>query len=556
MGTSPEPINGNEADSAEPAIEDSDDTAEVTTTLVEVVPGAVVVFGDIPDGLVPLDMGLIPGVDLERLSVALGSLGNTGTVGGNLANAVASTRGLYRVDAATQALLNAGGKLAVKDGAKLGGVFMNTKLVAQARFIPAGVTAAQTVAAIGPALGLIALQMMLSEVSALVETNIALTKQTLKTIRHEQWSELTGLVKSIDLAIKQANEIGGVTRSLWNNVAGHEAILGKQYDLYKRKVTDHNKQLGRLSGTARRQHLETNAEAILFDAFALLYSLKARTGYQAIRAAWARSEGVHSEKEAQLVEVITRDARAEYEAARQHSTELLESLHRELNIIAKLPGRATLPLSRSRRAAKTSQLSCQQLVQAIEPLADALRPASAELTVPSVLCAPDHLDLKPYLNVLRWFLDEGEELHGLAFPYLPGPHNLAGVVPAVLGRRIDATWSSLGPGRFNAVADKAASSTLIAVTNRRVITAAPRALTQRGKLGQSYPLSEVRHVRRPDNENSRVRPTVDVITEKQDLRWMFPSTADVESIDALAALLRPAVVDVRGESAAVGELPV
>ncbi len=123
-------------------------------------------------------------------------------------------------------------------------------------------------------------------------------------------------------------------------MAGHEAILDKQFDLYRRNVNEHIKQLTHLSGTARRQYLETNAEAIFFDAFALLHALKAHTSYQAIRAAWARSEGADNEREAQLVDVITQDARAENETARRHSTELLDSLHRELSIIAELPGRA------------------------------------------------------------------------------------------------------------------------------------------------------------------------------------------------------------------------
>ena len=523
------------------------------TTLVEVVPGTAVVFGHIPEGLELVDFGLIPGFDRERLSSVLGAIGNAGTVAGNVANAISGAQGLYRVNEATLALLKSGGALASKDGAKLGAIFKNGDLVGQARFIPYGVTAAQAAAAIGPAVAMIAIQMQLSEISGLVRTNIALTTQTLKMIRHQQWSELTGLVKSIDRAIKQASEIEGVTRSLWNNVAGNEAALDKQLDLYKRNVHGHIKQLGQLSGTLRRQYLESNAEAVLFDANALLYSLKAHTGYQAIRAAWARAEGAGNEKEAQLVDVIIRDARAEFDAALHESADLVELLRRELRIIAELPGRATMPLTKKRRDAKTSRLTCNQLLEAIEPLANMLHPATAELTAPGLVCAPEGIDLEPYLHVLRWFLDDGEELRGIAFPYQLGAHNLVGALPPVLGTRVDATWSALAPGRWAAVVNRATPGTFIAVTDRRIITADPRALLRQGEVGQSFPLKEVEFVRPPQKQGESVRPTVDVITERQDLRWIFPSAADVGSIDRLVALLSERAKTTRADRKAIAD---
>ncbi|TFD79238.1 hypothetical protein [Cryobacterium fucosi] len=552
--------NGHETDAElqtkDSSTDDAGELAKATSmTLVEVVPGAAVVFGNIPEGLELVDFGLIPGFDRERLSTVLGSIGNAGTVAGNVANAISSAQGLYRVNDATLALLKSGGKLAAKDGAYLGTVLTNGSL-AQARFIPYGVTAAAAAAAIGPAIAMIALQMQLSEISGLVRTNIALTTQTLKMIRHEQWSELTGLVKSIDRAIKQASEIEGVTKSLWNNVAGNEAALDKQLDLYKRNVDSHIKQLGQLSGTPRRQYLKTNAEAILFDANALLYSLKAHTGYQAIRAAWARVEGADNEKEAQLVDVITRDARAEFDAALHESAELVELLRRELRIIAELPGRATMPLTKKRRDAKTSRLTCNQLLEAIEPLANTLHPAAAELTAPDLVCAPEDLDVEPYLHVLRWFLEDGEELRGIAFPYQPGKHNLVGALPPVLGKRVDATWSALAPGKWAAVVNTAASSTFVAVTDSRIITAAPRALLHRGELGESFLLGEVEFVRPPQKQSESIRPTVDVITEHQDLRWIFPSAADAGSIDKLVVLLNEGATTTRADRMAIADLRV
>ena len=170
------------------------DSTTASTVLAEVLPGIAVVFGEVPAELKLdlIDFGLVPAADRMQISAVLASIGNTATVAGNLGNAFASVQGLYRISDATQALLKAGGTLAVKDGANLGTVITSGGF-AQARFIPVtAVSAAQTAAAIGPALAMVALQMQLSEITGLVRTNIALTSQVLTTIRNEQWAELTG----------------------------------------------------------------------------------------------------------------------------------------------------------------------------------------------------------------------------------------------------------------------------------------------------------------------------------------------------------------------------
>ena len=174
-----------------------------STTLVEVMPGVAVVFGEVPDGLELISLDMVPSFDRAELSTALGSLGNAGTIVGNVAEAVSSAQGLFRVNDATLSLLKSGGQMAAKDGAKLGAIFKNGELVAQARFIPASMTAATAIAAIGPAVAMIALQMQLGEISGLVRSNIQLTTQTLKAIRNEQWAELEGLAESVDESVKE-----------------------------------------------------------------------------------------------------------------------------------------------------------------------------------------------------------------------------------------------------------------------------------------------------------------------------------------------------------------
>src|SRR3546814_18657200 len=90
----------------------------------------------------------------------------------------------------SRALIDAGGRLAIKDGKNLGTIILkkgSEKGLAQARFTPAaGLTAAQTAAAIGPALAMVALQSQLNEVSSLVQRNIDLTSQIIENTRPDE----------------------------------------------------------------------------------------------------------------------------------------------------------------------------------------------------------------------------------------------------------------------------------------------------------------------------------------------------------------------------------
>jgi len=491
---------------------------------MEVADDVVVLFGEVPEGVELVDLDLIPEYDRTQLSRALGSIGNAGTIAGNIAEAVTRAQGLFRLNEATFSLLRSGGELAAKDGAKLGAILKNGHVIAQARFIPVSVTATAAIAAIGPAVAMIALQMQLGEISSLVRTSIALTTQTLKAIRNEQWSELESLVDSIDDASQKVREIGAITDTLWESIAPMGQSIRKQIGLYRKNVTGHIQEIRKSGGHARRQYLESNAEAIVFDTYALLTSLKTHATYQALRAARARKRSETDENEAKLFEIITRDTPPEIEESLEEIGQLNESLVRELRIIAELPGRATMPLTKKHRDAKAAKLTCAQLLEAIEPLADVLHPAVDTPAVPETVCAPDGLDLDPYLRVLRWFLEDGEQLHGIAFPYEASTHNFS---RKLLSKPVDAAWQ----------AGKVAFSTFIAVTDRRIITANPRKLLRHGELGATYPLDDVKDVHLRTGNTDHVCPLIEVTTKQSDIRWMFPARADQTSIEDLATTM-------------------
>lgn len=504
------------------------DSTTASTVLAEVLPGVAVVFGEVPSELKPdlLDFGLVSTDDRKQIAAALASIGNAATVAGNLGNAFASVQGLYRLSEGTLALLKAGGTLAVKDGANLGTVITSSGL-AQARLIPVeSLSTAQTAAAIGPALAMVALQMQLSEIAGLVRTNIALTTQVLTTIRHEQWAELGGLVSTIDRAIDQAREVESIPTSLWDSIAGSEASLQKQLDLYRRNVRSHIGQIER-PDSSRREYLQTNAEAILFDAHALLSSVKAWTGYQAIRIGRARAAGRADADEARFVDVIVRDTRTEFDSALAETTSLVDSLTRELRIIAELPGRDTLSqsLPGKRKDSKEARQTSARLLEAIKPLADALHPPAPPLVAPDIICAPESLDLEPYLRILQWFLQDGETLRVLGFPEQV---DAVGPISVILGGAKE---------KLAAAMDKTAAKTLVAVTDRRIITAKTSAFLEQGRIRQDIPIGQVRYVRVATTQDRSARLAIDLITRDENIRWLFQTGLDNAHADALAAVL-------------------
>jgi hypothetical protein len=502
--------------------------AAASTVLVEVRPGVAVAFGEVPAELVaelkldPVDVGLLSDDDRTRISATLASIGNAATVGGNLANAFASVEGVYRIGDTARALLSAGGTLAVKDGANLGTVFLDGRIVHAVRWTPVtAVSAAEFAVAIGPALAMVALQMMLSQVTGLVRTNIALTSEVLTTMRLGQWAELTALVDTIDRAVSRAQELGSVTTTEWEKVAVKEDALRTQRETYRLTVGEHVRQLGQLDTHSRRQYLETNARAIIFDAYALLSSLKAWAGYQTLHAARARAVGREEVDEARLVEIIERETGEELNRALAETTSLVGSLTRELRIITELPGNAAVPLLAKWKDTKKTRLTSAQLLEAIQPLADALHPPVHLPTVPGVVCAPKALDPDRYLRILRWFLEDGETLRVLGLD-----------APARIGAILDGAKEKVAP-----TMDKAAARNLIAVTDRRIITAKTTALLGQGEIGQDIPIDRVRYVRVPAARDSNGRSAIDLITAEDNIRWHFDSEVDDVQVAALAAAL-------------------
>ncbi|MEO6082451.1 MAG: hypothetical protein ABIQ18_05025 [Umezawaea sp.] len=526
-----EPEEHSRSDSTDsPGVDDPTSDSDIDSTatvLVEVLPGVAVIAGEVPPELKPdlIDFGIVPAADRRQISAILASVGNAATVVGNVGNAFAGVQGLYRIGGTAQALLNNGATLAVKEGGNLGAVLGHGRVLHQARFYSVNaVSKASIAASVGPALAMIALQMMLSEVTGLVRTNLAVTSQVLTAIRKDQWAELTGLVAAIDRAVDQAREIESVPTSLWEDVAGSGALLQKQLELYRGNVRDHVSQISRADARSHREYLQTNDKVIAFDVHALLSSLQAWTGYHALRAARARAAGREDATEAHYAEIIARDTRAEFDSALAETTSLVDALTRELRITAVLAVPDSWPLLGKRNDVKAARELSARLLEAIKPLADALHPPTPPLDAPGVVCAPESLDSEPYLRILRWFFEDGEFLRVLGFP-----DQLVTVSPisAIVGGAMD---------MFTA-ADKSTAKTLVAVTDRRIITAKPNAFLEQAEIRHDIPIDQVRYVRATTTQDKSSRSAIDLITRDENIRWLFHTDIDNTQVDALAAVL-------------------
>jgi hypothetical protein len=526
-------------DAAEPAINTGTglEPGKYATELVEVFPNVVAVLGELPadlEGLLePLNTGLLTTADLDYVTKTLTVVGNSAAVGGNLAQTAAGFRGLYRIVDESQALLNAGGRLAAKDGANLGTILLPkgfAQKLAQARFTPAtGLTAAGALAAIGPVLAMVGLQAQLNQVSTLVKKNIALTSQVIESTRRAERATLVSLVDTIEQALQDAQAAESVPRSLWDTVASKKADLRAERKKYRDNVEAHVGKIAGLGVHQRRQYLETNARSVVFDAFALLSTIKAWTGYQAIAAAVAREAGAEDPAEAKHFESIVANTRRDFEADLREATRLVGALTRELHIIVQLPVPAMVKMSSRRKDAEAARGICLGVLDAIAPLSDALLKPRGEPEPPEVVCAPMGTDIGPYLNILHWLLEANEHIRCLGIGEDAHPR---GAVAAVVGAARDKIAWTL---------DRDPARELIVVTDRRILVGETQEFLQRAVFSHERSLDSVRYVRSaPKAENATAR-RVDLITSDTNHAWHFESSGDVDDVDLLAAVLAEAM---------------
>ena len=205
---------------------------------------------------------------------------------------------------------------------------------------------------------------------------------------------------------------------------------------------------------------------------------------------------------------------------------LVDALTHELRIIVELPGRdRSLILPWGRKDTNATREISADLLEAIQPLADVLHPPAPALKAPDVVCAPESLDLDPYLRILRWFLEDGEILRVLGFPDQP---DASDPISSILSGALE---------KLAAARDKATAKTLVAVTDRRIIMAKTNTFLEQGEIRQEIPIERVRYVRAATRQGQKARSAIDLITRDENIRWHFQVDIENTQVDTLAAVL-------------------
>jgi len=156
------------------------------------------------------------------------------------------------------------------------------------------------------------------------------------------------------------------------------------------------------------------------------------------------------------VDAIARHTGEELASARAETKSLVDSLMWELRIIAELPGRYTLSLPGRRRDANAPPgLRPAAERSGPSPMLSICRPSTRD---PSVLCAPGSLALEPYLHILQWFRED-DETHASSFRRSARRSRPISAIVSGAKTSSRRQWNRTRP------------KTLVAVTNRRIITA-------------------------------------------------------------------------------------
>jgi len=483
-------------------------TEQPNTVLVEVKPGVAVLYGDKPEHLELFNLGLLSKTELDYFTPSLTITGQVAQVGGtilqqaaqaaNNANLALPARGLFQIDTNTLKLLDAGASLAGKDGANLGAIFQNGKVIGQARFIPVAkasqaaqvaTVAGATVTSLGNAATMIAMQMQLAKIEGLQRQNLALGTMVYGEIKQGQRAELTALCNAISAALAEAEHAGQVTQGVWDGIGGKNDKIDKMRITYRDKIQNHIRLLEKENdASTQRSYLEQNAEDILADSYSLLKAQNAWFQYQGLRVNHLRYKDNADEQK--LIAKIGEDALAEYTRVTQEINSLLGRLNRAIGIKAAITNNRPA-LSRGKKDAKTVSAIAQQLLAATNGLATSIGVPKAEIGDNWIACGISNRD--QYADMLQWVLMPDEQLLALA--------------------RVQDNPTGLLRNE----------ELIIAVTTHRILLARRKKLLASAEFDMELPYADIRYVRQGSNADYQPLK-VQVITPTTSFDWLIPAS--------------------------------
>ena len=530
------------------------DPNEDDTIIVPLEDDYALVVGPNTKGLDKIDGSLVGDRALNDLIASIGEGASLSGGAASAANAIQHMSGLYKLDAVTKAQLAAGNALTKTADGRLIGAVRNAggQITRQARLIPVSAPQiAGAIAAIGPAVAMVAVQMQLNNISKQVSAVQQTVLQTQRMLEDWNNADFHGTQRVVRRIFRKSTEEGTVSNTNWEQLSGLSNDIEKHRDYYKERIHRHAQELQSCQNNVseRRNYITEHRGSILFDSFAALNCIQTWCYYFELAHERARING-------ERPTLTHNEIRAEVEDDVQIQRTLLRELMREFHIISELPGEWTLPYFQKRQDQTASRDTATKLLEELNPLAQQLGIKENPVPHPDVTCAPANYDVSPYTQILRWYLEEGEELRALAFPLNTLTHRFFSPQLDKVSSSINLAWSNLpkpedatewSPGRAKRAAlRQGVSPEMVAVSDRRIITADPQEFIQKGIIKEEFSINDVTPTFTEADAEDALPELHITQGEKKCREWRFPSAVRSEAriiaemlVDDPAQLLPP-----------------
>ena len=509
---------------------------EDDTIIVPLDNDYALVVGSNTKGLEKID-SLVADRALNDLIASIGEGASLTGGAASAANAIQHMSGLYKLDAVTKAQLAAGNALTKTADGRLIGTVRNAggQITRQAHLIPVSAPQiAGAIAAIGPAVAMVAVQMQLNNISkqvSAIQQTVLHTQQML-----EDWNnaDFHGTQRTVRRIFQNSVKEGTVSNTNWELISGLINDVEKHRKYYKDRIQRHIQELrgSQNDVSARRNYITEHQESILFNSLAAFNCIQTWFYYFQLVHERARMKG-------ERPTLNPDEIRAEVEDDVQIQRTLLHELMRDLRIISELPGEWTLPYFQKWQDKTVSRDTATKLLEELNPLAQQLGIQDNPMPAPAVTCAPADYDTNPYTKILRWYLEEGEELRALAFPLNTLTHRFFSPQLDKVNSSINLAWSNLpkpadttewSPGwAKRAALRKGVSPEMVAVSDRRIITADPQEFIQKGIIKEEFSINDVTPTFTEADAEDALPELHITQGEKKCREWRFPSAARSEA---------------------------
>ena len=516
------------------------DPNEDDTIIVPLDNDYAIVVGSNTKDLEKIDSSLVADRALNDLIASIGEGASLTGGAASAANAIQHMSGLYKLDAVTKAQLAAGNALTKTADGRLIGTVRNAsgQISRQARLIPVSAPQiAGAIAAIGPAIAMVAVQMQLDSISEQVSTVQHTALQTQRMLKDWQNASFHGTQQAVLRIYRKSTKEGTVSNTNWEQINGLSNDIERHRNYYKQRIKTHAQELQNCQNdvSKRRNYITQHQESILFDTFAALNCIQTWCCYFQLAHERARIKGEQP--------TLTYDEmRAEDEDDLKEQRTLLHALMRELRIISELPGASSFFPLQKQQDKTVSSNTATKLLKQLNELAQQLGIQENPVPIPDATCVPANYDVSPYTKILRWYLDEGEELEALTFPIDKLSHRLLAtradqfantvnnLAWLVLPRAKDSTdwsrrdWLVRRVGQTMLVAPE-----MVAVTGRRIITADPQEFIQKGIIKEEFSINDVTPTFTEADAEDALPELHITQGEKKCREWRFPSAARSEA---------------------------